>query len=242
MNYTIGQLAKLTGSTVRALHHHEQQGLLKPSSRTPAGYRRYSDADVLALHRILACRQLGMGLQDIAAYLGSQGPPLRELLAKQATKTRTDIARLQSLLSKLERLIAISRSREASALSTELLDLMNTMQALQKHYDTQELEELNAIRDKMSSHDLVAARGKLPSLLAAFAAACSRQADPSEAQVQALARQWLVLGQLAPASRPLAEKTRALLDRNEEVQAATGITPELKAYIDRAVTRIRAEG
>uniref|UniRef100_UPI0013D38749 MerR family DNA-binding transcriptional regulator n=1 Tax=Raoultella planticola TaxID=575 RepID=UPI0013D38749 len=49
-DYTVGELAKRAGLTVRTLHHYEELGLLNPSGRSDAGYRRYSEADVLRLH------------------------------------------------------------------------------------------------------------------------------------------------------------------------------------------------
>lgn len=67
MTYSIGDLAQRTGLTVRTLHHYEQLGLLLPSARTDGGYRLYGDADVQTLHRILAYRQIGLPLKEIAA-------------------------------------------------------------------------------------------------------------------------------------------------------------------------------
>ena len=46
MAFTVGDLARLTGVTVRALHHYDEIGLVRPSERTAAGYRLYTDADV----------------------------------------------------------------------------------------------------------------------------------------------------------------------------------------------------
>ena len=39
--YTVRQLARLAGVTVRTLHHYDQIGLLRPSARSAAGYRLY---------------------------------------------------------------------------------------------------------------------------------------------------------------------------------------------------------
>ena len=69
MAITVGELSRLTGVTVRALHHYDEIGLVRPSQRTPAGYRLYSDADVLRLQHVLVLRELGMPLDEIAAAL-----------------------------------------------------------------------------------------------------------------------------------------------------------------------------
>jgi predicted transcriptional regulator len=53
VGYSVGELARLAGVSVRTLHHYDHIGLLVPSERTAAGYRQYSAADVARLHRIL---------------------------------------------------------------------------------------------------------------------------------------------------------------------------------------------
>jgi DNA-binding transcriptional MerR regulator len=60
----VGEVAKATGLTVRALHHYDDIGLLVPSARSEAGYRLYSDGDVARLYRILALRAVGFTLEE----------------------------------------------------------------------------------------------------------------------------------------------------------------------------------
>jgi DNA-binding transcriptional MerR regulator len=40
----VGAVARMAGVTVRTLHHYDEIGLLRPSGRSEAGYRRYTDA------------------------------------------------------------------------------------------------------------------------------------------------------------------------------------------------------
>ena len=53
MSYSIGQVAGVTGVTVRTLHHYEDIGLLPASERTRAGYRFYNESGLERLQRIL---------------------------------------------------------------------------------------------------------------------------------------------------------------------------------------------
>ena len=69
MAITVGELSRLSGVTVRTLHHYDEIGLVRPSQRTAAGYRLYGDDDVLRLHQVLVLRELGMSLPDIARAL-----------------------------------------------------------------------------------------------------------------------------------------------------------------------------
>ncbi len=67
--YTVGQVADLLGVTVRTLHHYDQIGLLVPSERSGAGYRLYTDADLVRLQQIVVYRRLEMPLDRIADVL-----------------------------------------------------------------------------------------------------------------------------------------------------------------------------
>ncbi|MCL2438710.1 MAG: MerR family transcriptional regulator [Coriobacteriia bacterium] len=67
--YTIGQLAKLGGVTTKTLRHYDRIELLRPSSRSNAGYRLYSSEDGRRLAEILAYRAIDMPLNQIAQLL-----------------------------------------------------------------------------------------------------------------------------------------------------------------------------
>jgi len=65
----VGAVAEAAGLTVRTLHHWDSIGLLSPSERSPAGHRAYTEADLVRLYQVLALRNLGLGLESIAAFL-----------------------------------------------------------------------------------------------------------------------------------------------------------------------------
>lgn len=64
---TVGEVAKLATVTVRALHHYDDDGLVKPSGRTEAGYRLYDEGDLERLQTVLFYRELGFALHEIRA-------------------------------------------------------------------------------------------------------------------------------------------------------------------------------
>ncbi|MFN0252020.1 MAG: MerR family transcriptional regulator [Kofleriaceae bacterium] len=69
MAMTVGELSRISGVTVRTLHHYDEIGLVVPSQRTAANYRLYSDDDILRLQQVLVFRELGMPLDEIAGVL-----------------------------------------------------------------------------------------------------------------------------------------------------------------------------
>ncbi|MEO7349966.1 MAG: MerR family transcriptional regulator, partial [Terrimesophilobacter sp.] len=94
MQWSIQEIARLSGTTSRTLRHYDEIGLLKPSSFGNNGYRRY-DRDALAkLQRILLLRELGLGLPAIAEVLAGQAHDADALLTHlhwlQREKERLD--------------------------------------------------------------------------------------------------------------------------------------------------------
>ena len=69
MSFTVKQLSKLAGVSVRTLHYYDEIGLLKPDAIRPNGYREYGDQTLLKLQQILFYRELDFRLEDIKAML-----------------------------------------------------------------------------------------------------------------------------------------------------------------------------
>ncbi|MGH2881916.1 MAG: MerR family transcriptional regulator, partial [Solirubrobacteraceae bacterium] len=102
----VGALAGATGLTVRTLHHYDAIGLLVPEERSPSGRRLYSAADVRRLYRIVALRQLGLPLDDIAAILDRD--------SDLGAAIRAHLARVEETLAAQRRLkLALRRMLEA---------------------------------------------------------------------------------------------------------------------------------
>ncbi|WP_446218586.1 MerR family transcriptional regulator [Micromonospora sp. IBHARD004] len=102
MAYTVGQVAKLAGVTVRTLHHYDEIGLLSPSGRTSAGYRRYDEADLERLQLVRYYRELGFPLEEIAAILDDPEVDPAAHLRRQHELLTVRIKRLQEMVTAIE--------------------------------------------------------------------------------------------------------------------------------------------
>jgi DNA-binding transcriptional MerR regulator len=114
LGYEVGAVARLSGVTVRTLHHYDQIGLLRPSDRTSAGYRRYDERDLERLQRILFYRELGFDLDRIKHLVddGATGG-LAHLRAQHRL--------LQDRIARLERMVgAVEKAMEANAMGISL--------------------------------------------------------------------------------------------------------------------------
>ena len=102
MSYSVGAVARISGVTVRTLHHYDDIGLLSPGGRTAAGYRRYSDADLDRLHQILGYRELGFPLEEIATILAEPGADPMGHLRRQHRLLLERLDRLRKMIDALE--------------------------------------------------------------------------------------------------------------------------------------------
>ena len=93
---TVKQVSKLTGVSVRALHHYDTIGLLAPTQVTEAGYRLYDDAAIEKLYMILVFRELGLSLKEIADILHAPDFDRNRILEKQITLMQERVGKLQN--------------------------------------------------------------------------------------------------------------------------------------------------
>ena len=100
---TVGEVARLTGVTVRTLHHYDEISLLTPTDRSQAGYRRYTGEDLGRLHRILSYRALGLSLDDIAEILDDPHTSAEGHLRRQRELVQARVKRLGELLLTIDR-------------------------------------------------------------------------------------------------------------------------------------------
>ncbi|MFK3732458.1 MerR family transcriptional regulator [Streptomyces sp. NPDC088090] len=102
---TVGQVAARLDVTVRALHHWDEIGLVRPSLRTAGGYRLYTAADLERLHRVVVYREIGLGLDRIRAVLDDPATDVPAALRAQRAQVADRVERLQRLGAGLDRMI-----------------------------------------------------------------------------------------------------------------------------------------
>ena len=90
--YTVKDLARLAGVTVRTLHVYDKMGLLLPAVRTEKNYRLYGEGELLQLQQILFYKEIGFSLNDILDILSDPDFDLVDALGhhKQALQSRME--------------------------------------------------------------------------------------------------------------------------------------------------------
>lgn len=180
----VGELAARTNQTVRTLHHYDAVGLLKPSARSDAGYRLYKPQDVVRLHAILALRQCGIPLSEIAQALSGEALDMPGIVAQQINSLEQQMMQSALLLSRL----VLLQSQLAQGVTPHLDDWLATLARMgcyNKHFSPAELQRLLARRAQMEP--------AWSQLFSDVRLSMAQAIPPDAPQAQPLAKQWLGL-------------------------------------------------
>jgi DNA-binding transcriptional MerR regulator len=87
--YSVGQLARVAGVSVRTLHHYDDSGLLKPAHVGANGYRLYCRAELVRLQEIMFYRDVGLSLDEVGRLLDGPANAVERLIRHRRRMTFT---------------------------------------------------------------------------------------------------------------------------------------------------------
>ena len=93
---TVNDVSRMTGVSIRTLHHYDAIGLLKPTKITDAGYRLYDEAAIETLFLILLFKEIGFPLKDIQSILTAPDFDRNRVLEHQIELLQQKVTYLQN--------------------------------------------------------------------------------------------------------------------------------------------------
>ncbi|WP_433157285.1 TIGR03086 family metal-binding protein [Kribbella sp. CA-247076] len=204
--WSIGDLARKTGLTVKVIRHWSDSGLVHPVRRTAAGYRVYDDGAVIRLELARTLRELGVGLATIRDVLD------HEDTLSQVASTHVDVLEVQIRLLRWHQAVLRSVVRRGAADLVAAADLAR-MSAAERRAVIQEF-----VTDAVGELDAPAYRQAL------LAATPELPVDPTGEQIDA----WIELGELVrdPASRAALRRFASYAAEHERPGPDAGATVE----------------
>ena len=196
--YTVGQLARMAGVSVRTLHHYDQIGLLQPSARTEAGYRLYGEPELLRLQQILFFKEVEMPLEQVRQALDDPGFDQVTALRRHRHLLRQHMERLTRLLNTIDRTIDRLTEENMPLTDEELYEgfskeeIERYKREAREMYDPAMVEESERRAKKMSKAEwkTVGAEGEAVTL--GLAALANRDpADPEVLKLVARHHAWV---------------------------------------------------
>ncbi len=241
--YRVLEFAKLAGVTVRALHHYDRLGLLKPKQRSSSGYRLYTNRDLGRLEQIVVLKFLGIPLKQIRKLLEAESNLTVALQRQQEI-----LAEKRRQLDKAIRAIgnaqwAIQSHGEPDwklfQLIVKEIEVQNNME-WKRQYFSPEAQAKVAERRRLWSPELQEKASQDWNDLHKDVEACLNE-DPAGPKVQALAARWRALVEQFTGGDPEIQKgLNAMWSDSanwpKDVKAQSFMRPELQEFMRKALT------
>lgn len=181
------EVARLSGVSVRTLHHYDSIGLLRPARRTENEYRDYSDDDLDRLQQILLFRACGFSLEKIQALLDSPSFDRERAFLLQKKMLEHEKERINAMLGTLEK----SMQSMKGEISMSTAEKFNGFDFSQNPYEeearrlwgNETVEKCNTRIKALSKGEQAKMTGQMDSLFRELSAL--RTEDPASEKAQA---------------------------------------------------------
>ncbi len=215
-SYSIGEVAQLSGISVRSLRFYEEAGLLIPARDERNGYRSYTATDIDRLQDILLLRHLGVAVRDIAPLLSTTPAERRAHLAHHLGELKAERDRLERLIETVEKTIehlegntAMEDNEKFEGFKRELVEENEERHGTEarERWGDDAVDASNRKMLNMSEQDYDAWRALDAEILDALGRAVHDNANPAGdegARICELHRRWL--GYTWPAYTPAAHR------------------------------------
>ena len=240
--YRVQEFAKLAGVTVRALHHYDRLGLLRPQQRSSTGHRLYGVRDFVRLEQIVVLKFLGVPLKQVRALLEHESQ-----LAKTLQKQQEVLGEKQRQLQKAIRAIgnalrALQSNKQPDwklfQLIVKEIEMQNRTEWKAQYFSEEAKLRVMERRKQLGPEARARAEKEWQELYAE--AELLLQEDPAGAKAQRLAETWCRLVDEFTGGDPeiLRGLTAMWNDRSNWPEGATRgsfVKPEAQEFLRKAV-------
>ena len=250
----IGEIARRTGLSAKALRLYDQRGLLQPCSHSPAGYRLYGPVALQRLHQIVLLKRSGFSLEQIGRLLQRDPHAAATLLAQRVDALQQEVEQ------RTQALVALRAAMEcAGPTSTftvdQLLEHLSMSQhikppasdaerdALHRHaermgayFNADEQAQLRARADAMGEAALQQSQRDWAALIGEVRAAMAAGVRADSAEAQAFGQRWHALVRGFTAGDPeITRKLREAYQQEPSLAQEHGLDPAMFGWVQAAM-------
>ena len=238
---TVGEIARRTGLTVRTLHHYDEIGLVTASDRTRAGYRLYSDDDVARLQKVVALRQMGFPLAEIAEMLADPDWSLPRVLRLRMENLEAEIEEQRRLHARLEALV--QRAEADNGIDTdELLESVAEMRLVESYFTAEQLARLQHRAEEVGPAEIERAQNRWPELMAEARAEIDRGTAPTDPVALKLAREWRgLIEAFTGGDAAIRDSLSSMYQSEPQMRERVGLDEDLQRWIGEAMAALAAQ-
>ncbi|MET3846752.1 MerR family transcriptional regulator [Paenibacillus sp. OAE614] len=237
--WKVGEIAKLTGLTVRTLHHYDEIGLLHPTLTSEKGHRLYVENDLLRLHHIILLKQLGISLEEVKRSISDPEFNPLHLLEHQLARINEHIQMqldVRDCLNDIYSLMQIGQPVDSTRF-IEVVQMINISRC--KHFSREMVREIQRNYTSLNSEEMKEKDEEFRTLISGFRSEMGKGTPEHDPVVLDLARRWKSCFQDAAGDYDLLSRSAESYYRDHSDQALHfGMDRELYQFIRKAVLKI----
>lgn len=239
--WKVGELSKLTGLTIRTLHHYDEIGLLSPSSRTSSRHRLYDEEDIIRLQQIMSLKELDFSLDKIKEFLENPEHNPKEIIEMQIERLNQEIKLKEELKDQLQELWQVFNSWR----KPNLEQFINSIELIknQKKYFTQ--EQITLIKkqyNELNNNEADKYASSWGELISSFQYEMEKGTSVDNPTVVGLARKWKeAMDFFTGGDTGIISSAERYYSDNPHAAKGSGINGELYKYMKDALANINVE-
>ncbi|WP_245596730.1 MerR family transcriptional regulator [Shimazuella kribbensis] len=237
--WKVGELAKLTGLTVRTLHHYDQIELFSPSQYSHTGHRLYTKTDIVKLQQIMSLKQLGFSLEEMKESMENPNFNPIEVVKIQLENVKERIRLQEDLRNRLEGVYELLHTQQ-EVKTEELIKLIEVINmSVEKYFTPEQLGEMKKQTEQFSSEERKQVENEWTELITKVHAEMKKNTPPESPKAIQLAKRWNELTNMVTGgNHAIVKAAERFHAENPGNSLQYGMDRELYQYIKKAMSHI----
>jgi DNA-binding transcriptional MerR regulator len=237
--WKVGELSKLTGLTIRTLHHYDEIGLLCPSSHTASGHRLYAEEDIVKLQQIMSLKELGLSLEEIKEIFQSPGYNPKDIIELQLEKLEEEIRAKEELKEQLQDLREVFNSWQKPDMD-QFIRAIELIRNQSKYFSQDQRIKLKQYYNKLNTEEAKELADKWSTLISCLQAELKNVTPIDNPRVVELAKRWQKgIEFFTGGDAGIVQSAERYYTDNPHAAKGTGMSGELYKYIAEVLANIK---
>ncbi|MDD7795508.1 MerR family transcriptional regulator [Clostridium sp. 'White wine YQ'] len=237
--WKVGDLSKLTGLTIRTLHHYDEIGLLHPTFHTEAGHRLYSEEDIIKLQQIMSLKQLDFSLDEIKEFFGNPKYNPKEVIEMQLKRLDEEIKLKNELKGELKELLDVFNSWNKPSFE-QLIHSIQLIRNQKKYFTREQRMKLKKQYHKLDDSEMNVQAVKWTKLITSFQDELDKGTPVDDPKVIELAKAWQEgMNFFTGGDKGIIHSAERYYIENPSAAKGSGMSGELYKYIQEILLNIK---
>ena len=237
--WKVGDLSKLTGLTIRTLHHYDEIGLLHPTFHTEAGHRLYSEENIIKLQQIMSLKQLDFSLDEIKEFFENPKYNPKEVIEMQLKRLDEEIKLKNELRGELKELLEVFNSWNKPSFE-QFIHSIELIKNQKKYFTKEQRIKLKKQYYKLDDSEMNVQAAKWTNLITSFQVELDKGTPVDDQKVIELAKAWQEgMNFFTGGDKGIIHSAERYYIENPNAARGSGMSGELYKYIQQILLNIK---